>query len=84
MAALFPVFTWASYLFIGVLGNAKYVADHTLFVLLGTLCAWVPYMIFIYLFAERWGAVKALIGAIVLFLILASFFSIFYKAGKLL
>jgi uncharacterized membrane protein (GlpM family) len=79
MAALFPIFTWLSYVFIGALSNSEHVAQHTLFVLLGTLFAWIPYMLFIYFFVDKLGTTKAIFGAIVLFLFLAAIFSAFYK-----
>ena len=40
LAALFPVFTWLSYLFIGRLEGSEAVSRHSLFVLLGTIVAW--------------------------------------------
>lgn len=81
VAALFPVFTWLSYLFIGILTDSTRVAHHTLFVLLGTLCCWIPYMLFIYLFVQQLGPVKAIVGAIILFLVLATLFSLLYKGS---
>lgn len=80
LAALFPVFTWLSYLFIGKLAGAQEVARHSLFVLLGTLCAWVPYMLTIYFFAPRMGVPKAIGLGILVFVALASVFIYFYKA----
>lgn len=79
LAALFPVFTWLSYLFIGKLAGAQEVARHSLFVLLGTLCAWVPYMLTIYFFAPRLGTAKAVLLGIFIFIIIASIFIHFYK-----
>lgn len=74
LAALFPIFTWVSYLFIGKLAGASQVSRHSLFVLLGTLFAWVPYMLIIYYFAPRIGATKAIILGLAVFLILAGIF----------
>ena len=82
LAALFPVFTWMSYLFIGALVGTKQVSSHALFVLLGTLVAWVPYMLFTYLFVERLGIYKTIICAILLFTVLALTFSYFYPRGE--
>ncbi len=79
IATLFPVFTWLSYLFIGKFSHSKDIAQHTLFVLLGTLFAWIPYMLFIYFFIDRLGYLKTIIGALLLFIILAIIFSILYK-----
>ena len=38
LAALVPVFTWLSYLFIGEISGPKEVSSHALFVLLGDNC----------------------------------------------
>lgn len=80
IAALMPVFTWISYLFIGKLGGAQSVSRHALFVLLGTLIAWVPYMFIIYYFAPRIGVPKAIAFAIVVFIVLAATFIRLYRA----
>lgn len=79
LAALFPIFTWLSYLFIGKLSGAQEVSRHSLFVLLGTIFAWIPYMLTIYFLAPKIGSAKAIIVAIALFLILALIFIKFYK-----
>lgn len=79
LAALFPVFTWLSYLFIGKLAGAQEVSKHSLFVLLGTVVAWMPYMLTIYFLAPRIGSTKAIILAIAVFLVLAFIFVKFYK-----
>ena len=81
LAALFPVFTWLSYLFIGQLKGSKAVAQHSLFVLFGTLAAWVPYMLTIYFLAPRIGSTKAIIVAVCVFILLALLFVHFYKGG---
>lgn len=80
LAALVPVFTWLSYLFIGKLSGAEEVSRHALFVLLGTLVAWVPYMFVIYYLAPKIGAGKAILAAMAVFLIMALLFIKFYKA----
>ncbi len=79
LAALFPVFTWLSYLFIGEISGPDAVAKHSLFVLLGTLVAWVPYMFTIYFLAPRVGSWKAIGAGIVVFIVLALVFVHFYK-----
>lgn len=79
LAALFPVFTWLSYLFIGDISGPDAVAKHSLFVLLGTLIAWVPYMLTIYLLAPRVGSWKAIVAGMVVFVVLATLFVYFYK-----
>ncbi len=79
LAALFPIFTWLSYLFIGRISGGSEVSRHSLFVLLGTLVAWIPYMLVIYFLSPRIGPTKAIILALVLFIILALLFTHLYK-----
>jgi len=79
LAALVPVFTWLSYLFIGEISGPREVSNHALFVLLGTIVAWIPYMLVIYFLAPRIGSVKAVLAGIVIFLILATIFVKLYK-----
>ena len=79
LAALFPVFTWLSYLFIGKLAGNEAVSRHALFVLLGTIVAWLPYMFVVYFLAPRVGSSRAILLGIVTFIILALIFIKFYK-----
>ena len=79
LAALVPVFTWLSYLFIGEISGPKEVSSHALFVLLGTIVAWIPYMLTIYFLAPRIGSFMAILAGITVFLILATIFVKFYK-----
>ena len=79
LAALFPIFTWLSYLFIGKLAGAKAVSQHALFVLLGTIVAWLPYMLVIYYFAPKIGSDKAVLLGLLVFIILAVLFIKFYR-----
>jgi len=79
LAALFPVFTWLSYLFIGKLNGPHAVSEHAWFVLIGTIVAWLPYMAVIALLAPRIGPTKAVLTGIVVFLVLATTFAYFYK-----
>ncbi len=79
LAALFPIFTWLSYLFIGRLDNGKAVSEHALFVLLGTIAAWLPYMFVIYYFAPKIGSDKAVFLGLLVFIILAVFYIKLYK-----
>jgi uncharacterized membrane protein (GlpM family) len=81
LAALFPVFTWLSYLFIGHLQGPEAVSRHSLFVLLGTLVAWVPYMLAIYLLAPRMGSGRAVAAAIFVFIACATVFVKIYKGA---
>lgn len=79
LAALFPVFTWLSYLFIGKISGPEAVSKHSLFVLLGTIVAWIPYMFVIYYFAPRIGSVKAILLGLIVFIILAYVFIRLYR-----
>jgi len=78
LAALFPVFTWLAYLFIGQTGTAQQVADHAKFVLIGTIVSWIPYMLAIIYFAPKIGVYKAIALSIVIFIIVALIFTYFY------
>ena len=75
LAALFPVFTWISYLFIGRGRDGSLeVSKHSLYVVLGTLFTWVPYMLVIHFLSPRFGATKTILIAIGIFLVLALIF----------
>jgi len=75
IAALFPTITFISYIFLGTLTDNLSVSRHAQFVLLGTLIAWVPYMITIWLFAPKIGTEKALCLGLVVFTILSFIFT---------
>ncbi len=79
IAALFPVVTWVSYLFIGHLDGAAAVSRHALFVMFGTLVAWMPYMFIIYYFAPRIGVTWSIVSGIFVFLLLAFIFALVYN-----
>lgn len=80
LAALFPVFTWLSYLFIDNLSSAEAVSRHSLFVLLGTIFSWVPYMFLVYWLAPKIGSEKAILLSLFVFTVLAIVFIKIYKA----
>lgn len=80
IAALFPVFTWISYFFLSSMVSQTKLEKHVLFVLLGTLIAWVPYMLVFYFLIPKIGPNKALLSAMICFFILAFIFIKFYKA----
>ncbi|HUQ30009.1 MAG TPA: hypothetical protein VM103_00595 [Candidatus Paceibacterota bacterium] len=80
VATLFPVVSWVSYLFIAdSVGGEAAVSKHALFVMFGTLVAWVPYMLIIYYFAPKIGAHKAIALGMGVFFILALLFAALYK-----
>ena len=74
LAALMPVFTLVSYIFIGETEGGAAVAKHSMFVLVGTLISWVPYMLVISLLAPRIGAYKAIAAGMGVFFVLAGIF----------
>jgi uncharacterized membrane protein (GlpM family) len=80
LAALFPIFTWLSYLFIGKIAGPEAVSKHALFVLLGTLFAWLPYMFVIYYFSPKIGPTSAILLGLTVFIILAMVFIRIYPA----
>lgn len=77
-AALFPTITIVSYLFLGQLVNDAAVSRHASFVLMGTLIAWVPYMLIIWYFAPKCGTTKALILGLSIFTLLSFLFIRFF------
>jgi uncharacterized membrane protein (GlpM family) len=79
IAALFPLFTWLSYLFIGSLTNSARVVNHTLFV--GNHFCMDSLYAFYLFFAQMLGSTKAIIGAIIIFLVLSTIFSAIYKVA---
>lgn len=74
VAALMPIFTLVSYIFIGNSKGGAAVGQHSKFVLVGTLVSWVPYMITIAILAPRIGSNKAIIlGMFVFFVLVLAF-----------
>ena len=71
LAALVPVFTLVSYIFIGASKDALAVSQHSKFVLVGTLVSWVPYMAAVALLAPRVGTNRAIGLALAVFFALA-------------
>lgn len=74
LAALVPVFTLVSYLFIGQTDGGIAVSQHSKFVLVGTLVSWVPYMATIAYLSPKIGPNKAIAAGIILFFILAGIY----------
>ncbi len=71
LAALIPVFTLVSYIFIGESKGGVAVSQHSQFVLWGTIVSWVPYMITIAYLSPRIGPIKAIIAGMTVFFVLA-------------
>lgn len=78
LAALFPVFTWISYLFLGQSKSSQQIASHAKFVLMGTIISWIPYMLSIIYFSPKLGVYKAIGISIIVFMIIALIFSYIY------
>jgi uncharacterized membrane protein (GlpM family) len=70
-ATLVPVFTVVAYFFIGATKGGAAVSQHAWLVLIGTLVAWVPYMIVVAVLAPKIGAGKAIPAGLGVFLALA-------------
>ncbi len=67
-----PVFTLVSYIFIGQSkGGGLAVSKHSMFVLVGTLVSWVPYMLVIAALSPHLGANKAIGWGLAVFFVLA-------------
>lgn len=71
LAALAPVFTVVSYLFIGTSKDGLAVSQHSKFVLCGTLISWVPYMAVIAYSAPKLGAARSIGLGLLVFSVLA-------------
>jgi len=71
LAALVPIFTLVSYLFIGESRGGYAVSQHSKFVLVGTLVSWVPYMLSVAYFSPKIGPHKAIAISLGVFFVLA-------------
>ncbi len=71
LAALIPVFTLVSYIFIGGLKGGIAVGQHAKFVLWGTIVSWIPYMIAVVYLSPRIGPNKAIAVGMLIFFVLA-------------
>jgi uncharacterized membrane protein (GlpM family) len=74
LAALIPVFTLVSYVFIGQTQGGLAVSQHAQFVLWGTIISWIPYMIVVAYLSPKIGASKAIIAGMITFFVLATIF----------
>ena len=74
LAALMPIFTLVSYVFIGDSQGGLAVSAHSKFVLVGTLVSWVPYMMAIAILAPKMGAHKAIAVGLGVFFVFAGAF----------
>lgn len=74
LATLMPVFTLISYFFIGQSRGGKALGQHAWFVLVGTLVAWVPYMVTVALLSPHMPSNKAIGIGLAVFSVLATLF----------
>ena len=73
-ATLMPVFTLIAYLIIGESRGGVALSEHAKLVLVGTLVAWVPYMLVIIWLAPHWDTYKTIGTGLAVFFVLAAIF----------
>lgn len=66
-ATLVPVFTLIAYFFVGESRGGKALSEHAQLVLVGTLVAWVPYMLTVILLAPHLSTYKAIGAGLLVF-----------------
>ncbi len=71
LATLIPVFTLIAYFFIGESNGGFALQKHAELVLVGTLVAWVPYMLAVIWLAPHVNTYKTIGIALIVFFILA-------------
>ena len=76
LAALIPVFTLVSYIFIGQTQGGLAVSQHAQFVLWGTIISWIPYMIVVVYLSPKIGSNKAIVIGMITFFVLAIIFTL--------
>ncbi len=74
LATLMPVFTLIAYLFIGESRGGTDLSQHAQLVLIGTLVAWVPYMLVVIWLAPQVSTYKAVGAGLATFFVLAVIF----------
>ena len=73
-ATLMPVFTLIAYFFIGQSSGGVALSKNAELVLVGTLVAWVPYMLALIWLAPHFGTYKTIGIALAIFFVLAILF----------
>lgn len=71
LATLMPVFTLIAYFFIGESRGGMALSQHAKLVLVGTLVAWVPYMLVVIWLAPHLSANKTISIALATFFVFA-------------
>ncbi len=79
LATLMPVFTLVAYFFIGQSKDGKLLSEHAQLVLVGTLVAWVPYMLVVIWLAPHFSSEKTIAIALTVFFVLATIFLLLVK-----
>lgn len=83
LAALAPVFTLVSYIFIGFAKGPAAVSQHSKFVLVGTLVSWAPYMAVVAFTAPKLGVTRAIALGLLTFFVLAVAYVWFVEKNQL-
>ncbi len=71
LATLMPVFTLIAYFFIGESRGGGALSEHAKLVLVGTLVAWVPYMLVVIWLAPHWSTGKTIGMGLAVFFVFA-------------
>ena len=74
LATLMPVFTLIGYFFIGESRGGTALSEHAKLVLVGTLVAWVPYMLVVIWLAPHWSTYTTVGAALAVFFVIAIIF----------
>ena len=74
LATLMPVFTLIAYFFLGESRGGVALSQHAKLVLVGTLVAWVPYMLVVIYLAPYMSTNKTIAIALATFFVLAIIF----------
>jgi len=74
LATLMPVFTLIAYFFVGESRGGRALSEHAQLVLVGTLVAWVPYMVTVIMMAPHYSTYKSIGAGLAVFLVCATAF----------
>jgi uncharacterized membrane protein (GlpM family) len=74
LATMVPVFTLIAYFFIGSSRGGVALSQHAKLVLIGTLVAWVPYMLTVIFLAPHFNTYKTIGAGLLVFFVLAIIF----------
>jgi uncharacterized membrane protein (GlpM family) len=74
LATLMPVFTLIAYFFVGESRGGRALSQHAELVLVGTLVAWVPYMVTVIVLAPQYSTYKSIGAGLLVFFVCATAF----------